>query len=845
MKMKYVLNIWIIFLSVYFLSCSAKEEPRKIKLSDETVITRTDNQLTTTIHLEPTERRSIAVLFFENLTGDKNLEWLQKGLTEMLIRALSQSSYLSVLSTDRLVELIEQFDKTNANQKIDLDLAAIVAKRANVEALLTGNISKDGNSLKINVKVHEPNKGEILREESVEGAGLENIFSMVDQLTTKIKQDLHLTLGEEELIKGIADITTHSLDAWRHYTLGLDLMNKFLNADAIPHFESAISEDSTFVMAYLRLISAYGAEKREDEVMEIYKKLEPLKEFATEEENYRIKRIEAGMKSDIRTMIDIFHQWLQKYPDDAEANYELGSLYYGVHNYTESISYLQKALKVDPSLKLAMNQLGYSYARIGDFDQAIKTLDQYKKIAPNEPNPYDSMGEVYLMMGNFEQAEKHFKEAKKINQNFNVTLTHLANLYIDKGEFKKAIKTFEHYLKTIDDGMRKGSIYGIIGSIYAKLENYEQAKQYYLTAIENNKMLYWTTKALSDVYLQQQDSLRARSVLVDNYNKIKQELSDDELNQTLFYTLLTYSMMDGIQVDSTIAVLQKILQTSDNPTLNLRIKFSLSLLLIKNGRHDELNKLWPEEEPDANIIHVFRDVRDLSYGNLWQGYSVFNRFYYNYFEKGVSDYHKMISSAKKEEAKLFERGFRLLLSDLYFHNGNFQQANEQLSLVGMAEENKWKIIGPFDNKNGFEKNFPPEKEIKLNKVYHDKNQDITWRTHQDDFKDGFINLKQMITNSDWSVAYGFIYVESPDNRYAQFRIGSNEAVKVWLNKKEVWRFNGVRYAVLDDNIVNVQLLKGRNAVLIKVCNRTLDWGFYFRITDSQGNVIPDIKFVSA
>jgi TolB-like protein len=107
MKIKIGILILIIF-AINLISCNQNQEKRKIKLAEQSPVTRRNERFTSTIHLEPTLRRAIAVMFFENKTGDQNLEWLQKGITEMLIRSLSQSSSLSVMSTDRLFEILKQ-----------------------------------------------------------------------------------------------------------------------------------------------------------------------------------------------------------------------------------------------------------------------------------------------------------------------------------------------------------------------------------------------------------------------------------------------------------------------------------------------------------------------------------------------------------------------------------------------------------------------------------------------------------------------------------------------------------------------------------------------------------------
>ena len=108
-----------------------------------------------------------------------------------------------------------------------------------------------------------------------------------------------------------------------------------------------------------------------------------------------------------------------------------------------------------------------------------------------------------------------------------------------------------------------------------------------------------------------------------------------------------------------------------------------------------------------------------------------------------------------------------------------------------------------------------------------------------------MNLKTIFPDFNWSVAYGIIYVDSPQSRKAQLRFGSNESIKVWLNDEEVWRENAFRDAVFDDDVVDVSLKSGLNKIVLKLCNRIDEWGFFFRITDSDGRGVPDLTFVPA
>jgi len=83
-----------------------------------------------------------------------------------------------------------------------------------------------------------------------------------------------------------------------------------------------------------------------------------------------------------------------------------------------------------------------------------------------------------------------------------------------------------------------------------------------------------------------------------------------------------------------------------------------------------------------------------------------------------------------------------------------------------------------------------------------------------------------------SIAYAFSQIDMPESRSVLFGLGSDDAVKVWLNGAlvhENWTSRSVR---LDDDIVELKLRKGANRLLVKIQNRGGDWGFVVRPIDS-------------
>jgi hypothetical protein len=161
----------------------------------------------------------------------------------------------------------------------------------------------------------------------------------------------------------------------------------------------------------------------------------------------------------------------------------------------------------------------------------------------------------------------------------------------------------------------------------------------------------------------------------------------------------------------------------------------------------------------------------------------------------------------------------------------------------------WWLIGPFDNVNGvgYDKAYPPETKVDLAAlpIGKDGKTPLAWTAHTTTDPLGQVDLNKAIAKHMGAVGYAYVAVESPAETQAEFRTGCNNAVKVFLNGKLVASspiyHNGTR---MDHYTAPVTLRKGRNEVLLKVCqneqteNWAQDWGFQFRICDAIGGALP-------
>lgn len=161
---------------------------------------------------------------------------------------------------------------------------------------------------------------------------------------------------------------------------------------------------------------------------------------------------------------------------------------------------------------------------------------------------------------------------------------------------------------------------------------------------------------------------------------------------------------------------------------------------------------------------------------------------------------------------------------------------------------KWMLAAPFDSTKGvgFAKAYEPESKVDLNAKYKGKdNAEVTWKSHTTGDPYGEVDLNKAIAKHKDAIAYAFTVVESEKEQPVEIRAGCINAVKIFLNGKEVFAreeyHHGSRF---DQYTAHTTLKAGKNEILVKVCqNDQKDswaqvWQFQLRLADATGGAIP-------
>ena len=217
------IHIFIIipFLCLCILSCASPQEHKTVAY-----------------------KTTLAVLHFENKTGDEDLDYLGRCLYEWISSDLMQSKYLNVLPEG------SQYPAERRQGS---------AGSMGAQHILRGSFKKDGGQFCITARIHDPSSEVNIGTIEVTSAALEEIPSLVDDLTTEIKAALNLTPDQmkNNLDEAAGRITTPSPEAMRHYTAGRSYFSEGQVSAAISSFQKAVIIDPEFALAHGKLGMAF------------------------------------------------------------------------------------------------------------------------------------------------------------------------------------------------------------------------------------------------------------------------------------------------------------------------------------------------------------------------------------------------------------------------------------------------------------------------------------------------------------------------------------------------------------------------------------------------------------
>ncbi len=379
----------------------------------------TDSSLS--LEIQP---NSIAVLPFDNLTGDKEQEYFVAGMHDALITSLSKITALRVTSRTSAV-------------RVDKDLLMPnIGAMLGVARLVEGSVTREGDRIRIIVQLIDAATDQHLWAESYERR-FTGILSLQSEMARSIADAIEIRLTPDEE-RRLSVNRTVSPETYEAYLKGMFQMHKETPRSyrrGIEILTEAVENDPTSALAYAGL--AYG-----------YSKLghSPFPEDAYP------KARDAALKA-----LEL---------DDTLAEAHLAVAMYKLYyewNWEAAERGFERALELNPSLVLANYHYAWMLELLNRKDEALVYGQRTKVLSPLSPFMTGWLADQYRSSGLYERAIEEANYTFELSENYPVAWLVLGATYAEMGKFDEAIAAHEHLRDSYFWSFALGSTYAMAG----------------------------------------------------------------------------------------------------------------------------------------------------------------------------------------------------------------------------------------------------------------------------------------------------------------------------------------------------------------------------------------------
>lgn len=419
--------------------------------------------------------RSIAVLPFDNLSGDPEQEYFADGMTETLITELSKIAALRVISRQSVM----QFKDT------DESLPGI-ARKLNVDAVVEGSALLIGERVRITVQLIEAATDVHLWADNYD-RDLSDVLAIHSEVASAIAREIHITVTPEEAAR-LADVREVNPEAYRLYLLGRHYLGQWVPEAldrAIQYFQQAIELDPQYAQPHVGLATYYGAAAflgympprfaYEKVRAEATRALEIDGTLASAHASYAAfyfyfdwdwQKAEEKFQRAISlnsndTFTHQFYTWflvamgrteeahtsirraLDVNPLEIGAYITASDVYYSSRQYDQAIAQIQEAVNLNPTYPYVNERLGQSYLQKGMFQEAIGELEKAAQAFPGNSEFRWKLGHAYAVAGKTAEARKILDDLHALAKNQYIQPYGFALIHTGLGENDEALEWLE------------------------------------------------------------------------------------------------------------------------------------------------------------------------------------------------------------------------------------------------------------------------------------------------------------------------------------------------------------------------------------------------------------------
>jgi len=391
-------------------------------------------------------RLMIAVLPFENLSGDPEQEYLPDGMTEEMI------SQLGRLNPDSLGVIARQSSIQQKNSKKSLreignDLGVKYIVNGSVRLAKGDPASPDDDRVRITANLSDVDSNSQIWSQSYDRK-LSNVLDLQSEVAQAIAGEIRVKLTPQQRARLAAPLPVNS-EAYQNYLKGRYQLNRRDLASmqhGLDYFGRAIAADPNFALAYVGIADTY-------DLLGFYSALPPTHAYPeAKKAAQKALSLDDSLAEAYTTLADVqlhydydwkaaeqgFRSAVQRNPNYAVAHHWYAVLLALSGRSAESLSEIEQALKLDPASLAISGDMALHHFYAGQYDQTIEQSKKCLELDPNYHMCHFWLARAYVEKKMYAQAVTEFRRAIELQPENLMAVALLGNVYARSGQPARA-----------------------------------------------------------------------------------------------------------------------------------------------------------------------------------------------------------------------------------------------------------------------------------------------------------------------------------------------------------------------------------------------------------------------
>lgn len=386
-------------------------------------------------------RRRTAVFFWDNQSGNPDLDWLQYGITDLLVQDLQQNPFLQVVSpwNNFANGYYSRMKQAGYDDGLHLPLSLMreIAETSNRHYFLEGDFRTNGKDLELSVRIWDTNNLTRLGDLSQQGTDL---LAVIDSLSESVREVLEIPSGKGRLAEDLplAETYGESEAAHREY---IDAMNVLLFENdweaSNAHYDRALEIDPGFVLAWFmkgsnqfRQGDIPGAQQSLAEAQKLDYRLPARDQAQLKGFTYRISGEQDKLEKFLRLQVRL--------RGDPASQRDLARFLMITGRLEEAKQEFKVTMENDPSDLGGYHHLAILEYATGNLAAAIEYAKKYNEKKQEDINGLVLLGNLMIEAGDMEEARDYYEQAQLLEDPPLTATLGLALLAVRQGEWTKA-----------------------------------------------------------------------------------------------------------------------------------------------------------------------------------------------------------------------------------------------------------------------------------------------------------------------------------------------------------------------------------------------------------------------